>query len=112
MGSNQKTKKKRRGIKKMKLRNFISEMSLPIIKNAEHAVDIIRQANDAVGKGLYDNDLYGALHAAAKYLLDDPSTKYNKYLKMAQTAKKEMIKYRSKTSPHQKKMTTMQKRLD
>jgi len=96
----------------MKLRDMMSEMSMPAIKNAEDAVDRIRQADAAVKRGNIDNDLYGGLHAAVKYLLDDPSTKYDKYLRMAQAAKKAMLKYRSKVSQHTVKHTTMQKNLD
>ena len=95
----------------MKLRDIMNEMSMPTIKNAEHAVDLIRQADASIKRGSPDNDLYGSLTAAAKYLLDDPSTKYDKYLKMAQNAKKQMQAYRSKVATQQVKHTTMQKNL-
>jgi hypothetical protein len=98
----------------MKLKEIINEMSLPTIKGPEHAVDIIKQAyQSAVVKKQPNVDLYGSLHAALNFLADDPAVmKYKKYIDMAKAAKKTMDVYKKKTSPHQTKFTTMQKRMD
>jgi enolase len=98
----------------MKLETLIKEMSLPTVNNTEQAIDIIRQAyQSAIVKKQPNVDLYGSLHAAINHLMDDPGVlKYKKYIDMAKAAKKAMVNFRSKVSQHDKKFTTMQKRLD
>jgi len=93
----------------MKLRDVINEMSLPLIKNAEEAVDYIKQAyNAAVVKKQPNPDLYGALHASAKFLAEQPNAaSYERYTKMAVAAKKAMDANRKGLAPQQAQFTTV-----
>jgi hypothetical protein len=98
----------------MKLKEIISEMSLPIVKSEEQAVDLIKQAyNAAVVKKQPNMDLYGPLHSAMKFLQTTTAPeKYVRYVKMGKAAKSTMDKYRKGVAKQQVKFTTMQKRLD
>jgi hypothetical protein len=92
----------------MKLKEILSEMSMPIVKSPEQAVDIIKQAyNAAITKKSPNADLYGPLHSAAKYLgqLNNPE-KYSRFIKMATAAKKAMDKSRGTLAKQQTQFTT------
>ena len=93
----------------MKLKEIISEMSMPTFKTPEEAVTTINQAyNDVVKRKMESGDHYGPLSAAAKYLsgLTNPE-KYSQQIKMAISAKKMMDKYKAGKATQQAKFTTV-----
>ena len=93
----------------MKLRELINEMSLPVVKNAEEAVDYIKQAYKAAVVDKKPNaDLYGHLHAAAKFLAELPNAaNYERFTKMAVAAKKAMDTNRKGLATQQAQFTTV-----
>lgn len=80
----------------MKLREIISEMSMPAVNDPTKASEIIRQAyNTAVVKKTPNTNLYGPLEAALQFFQKSPNAmKYQGDIKKGVAAKKAMSSYR------------------
>jgi len=93
----------------MKLKDLLSEMSMPATASPDQAVRAITAAyNSAVIKKQPNGDLYGPLVAGLKYLQNSTSPeKYARQIKMGIAAKKTMDQMRKGLSSNQSQFTTV-----
>lgn len=92
----------------MTLKQYLNEMSMPVIKNEEDAVNRIRQAYQAaVVKKQPQGDYLGPLQASLKYLgnITNPE-KYSSEIKKGKAALKAIQSYGSTKGKQQAKFTS------
>ena len=95
----------------MKLKEFLQEMSIPVIDNIQQATETIQRAYEAAMKGPANQDVVGGLDASLQWLQQQPGLGSDANLqtlqKKALAAKRKLDSSRATKSTAQTQFTTM-----